>query len=91
MASGTEGRGPLSYHNRLLPAQVSRLFEQVGFERVAVRRMILPDRRYVEGEDAMAGRPGLSRRFLAPRFRDASDLDLRTAAAHYLYRKRRAT
>jgi len=28
----------------------------------------------------------LSRRLLAPRFRDISDLDLRTAAAHYLCR-----
>ncbi len=77
----------LSYHNRLLPTEVIRMFEEVGFERIAVRRMILPDRRYVEGEAAMSGTPGISRRLLRGRYRGASDIDLRTAAAHYLFRK----
>jgi SAM-dependent methyltransferase len=78
---------PLLYHNRLLPDQVARLCESAGFERIAVRRMILPDRRYVEGDAALAGCPGVPRGLLAPRFRAASDQDLRTAAGHYLYRK----
>lgn len=77
----------LGYHNRLLPTQVATMFEEVGFEPVAVRRMILPDRRYVEGEEALAGRPGLQRSRLALQFRTTSDVDLRTAAAHYLVRK----
>jgi SAM-dependent methyltransferase len=78
---------PLGYHNRLSPTQVMALFEAAGFERVAVRRMILPDRRYVEGDEALTGRPGLSRRLLARGFRKLSEADLYTAAAHYLYRK----
>jgi hypothetical protein len=49
--------------------------------------VILPDRRYVEEREIMAGQPGIPRRLLAPRFREASDADLRTAAAHYLFRK----
>lgn len=80
---------PLLYHNRLLPAEVMALFEQTGFECIAVRRMILPDRRYVEGDDALAGYAGLPRRLLARRFRAMSEADRRTAAAHYLYRKPR--
>jgi len=78
---------PLAYHNRLLPAQVTERFASAGFEPVAIRRLILPDRRYVEGDAALAGVPGLPRALLAPRFRSASDLDLRTAACHYVYRK----
>jgi SAM-dependent methyltransferase len=78
---------PLLYHNRLLPAEVMRLFEAAGFERIAMRRMILPGQRYVEGDAVLTGRPGIPRAFLGARFRHASDADLRTAAAHYLYRK----
>lgn len=63
------------------------LFEEAGFEPIAVRRMIYPDRRYVEGEEALEGRPGVERSRLKGRFQNASDSDLRTAAAHYLYRK----
>jgi SAM-dependent methyltransferase len=77
----------LSYHNRLLPAQVMHLFEAAGFEKIVVRRLILPDRRYVEGEEALAGQPGIHRSLLARRFRKLSEVDRRTAAAHYLYRK----
>jgi SAM-dependent methyltransferase len=78
---------PLAYHNRLPPAQVTELFEAAGFERIAVRRMILPDRRYVEGDEICEGRPGLPRLLLAPGRHDLSDADRRTAACHYLYRK----
>ncbi|HEX4962153.1 MAG TPA: class I SAM-dependent methyltransferase [Thermoanaerobaculia bacterium] len=78
---------PLGYHNRLLPEEVAALFEAAGFERIALRRMILPDRRYVEGAEVLAGRPGLSRSLLRKRFQQASEEDLRTAAAHYLFRK----
>ena len=56
-------------------------------ERIAVRRLILPDRVYVDGCDTLHGAVGLPRAMLAPRFRHISDVDLRTAAAHYLYRK----
>lgn len=78
---------PLLFHNRLLPADVMALFERAGFERVAVRRLILPQRRYVDDErDTLDGRPGIDRAHLARRFRGATGADLRTAAAHYLYR-----
>lgn len=76
---------PLLYHNRLLPRNVEDLFQRVGFERIVVHRLVLPDRRYVE--DAASGAPGIERRHLARRFRSATDEDLRTAAAHYVYRK----
>lgn len=77
----------LLFHNRLLPSEVAELLERAGFERLAVRRLILPEHRWVESEDeALAGEPGIDRSELAPRFRSASDADLRTAAAHYLYR-----
>ncbi len=62
-------------------------FAAAGFEPIAVRRLILPARSYAEGEEVMQGEPGLTRRLLAPQFRDLSEADLRTAAAHYLYRK----
>ena len=65
-----------------------KLFAAAGFEKRVVRRLILPERRYVEGEEAtLAGRRGLSRALLAPRFRAMPEADLCTAAAHYLYRK----
>lgn len=78
---------PLGYHSRLLPAQVAALFEEAGFERIAVRRMILPDRVYVEGDEALRGATGIHRGRVHPAFRAATDADLRTAAAHYLFRK----
>jgi SAM-dependent methyltransferase len=79
---------PLLYHNRLLPAQVVEAFERAGFERVAVRRLILPDLKYVEGDELPTGAlVGLERSRLHPRFGSATDADLRTAAAHYLFRK----
>lgn len=79
---------PLSFHNRLSPSQVARCIESAGFQCVAVRRMILPASSYVEpGQQVPAeARPGLPRWLLAPEFSRISDDDLRTAAAHYLYR-----
>ena len=78
----------LGYHSRLRPAEVAQLLERAGFERIAVRRMSLPSRQYVEGDAVLEGRAGLPRRLLAAHHRDLDELDLRTAAAHYLYRKR---
>jgi len=77
----------LGYHNRLLPGEVEAMFEEAGFERVALRRMILPSREYVEGARVLEGEAGVSRRWLRGRYRQASEEDLRTAAGHYLYRK----
>ncbi len=82
---------PLLYHNRLLPSEVMSLFESAGFEKVAVRRMTLPDHTYVDSdEEVISAAPGIERPVLAGEFRQASDADLRTAAAHYVYRKRPA-
>jgi hypothetical protein len=79
---------PLLYHNRLMPSEIAAMFEEAGFERIAVRRMVLPGHVWVESaQDALAGEPGIERSRLAARFRDASEADLRTAAAHYLYRR----
>jgi SAM-dependent methyltransferase len=79
---------PLLYHNRLLPGEIAGMFEAAGFERVAIRRMMLPSRRYVEdGTNMSNGRFGIARSQLARRFAAATDDDLRTAAAHYLYRR----
>jgi SAM-dependent methyltransferase len=78
---------PLLYHNRLMPTQIMSLFEVAGFERILVRRMTLPEPRYVEDDAVLAAGPGLPRALLARRFQKISDADLRTAAAHYLYRK----
>ncbi|HXU04755.1 MAG TPA: class I SAM-dependent methyltransferase [Polyangia bacterium] len=77
---------PLGYHSRLTPTQVAALFRAAGFELIALRRRILPEHRWVEGDAALLGTPGLPRRLLARRFRDISEIDLRTAAAHYLCR-----
>ncbi len=80
--------GPLLYHNRLLPGEVEDLLSGHGFERIAVRRMALPSRRYADdGADLGDGELGIERAKLAGRFRSADDDDLRTAAAHYLFRK----
>jgi hypothetical protein len=78
----------LLYHNRLFPGEVMKLFEAAGFERIAVRRLVLPDHCFVDTDEAvLAGEPGIARDALSARFWEASDVDLRTAAAHYLYRK----
>ena len=78
----------LLYHNRLLPGEVAKAFGDAGFERILIRRMMLPTKLYQDdGADMSSGAFGIARSQLAVRFRDASDDDLRTAAAHYLYRK----
>ncbi len=83
---------PLRYHNRLLPSQVAALFEEAGFERIAIRRLMLPDRIYVlsEVEAAAVGASGIARDRLASQFRGASEADLRTAAGHYIYQRPRS-
>lgn len=79
---------PLLYHNRLLPADVVGMFEAEGFQTIAVRRLVLPNARYVETEEeTLQGAQGIPRESLAVGFRRASDADLHTAAAHYLFRK----
>ena len=75
----------LAYHNRLTPTQVAARFEAAGFEPIAVRRFVLPHKTYVD--DPHIGQPGLNRRWLAKRFRNVDEADLRTAATHYLYRR----
>jgi SAM-dependent methyltransferase len=78
----------LLFHNRLLPGEIKELFCEAGFEFIALRRTILPSLATVDSDaEAMAGMAGLPRRRLAKRFRAATDADLRTAAAHYLFRK----
>ncbi len=79
----------LGYHSRLSPTEVQAMFSEAGFERVAVRRMTLPAGKYVEDAEVLAGRPGLARARLAAPFRGIAEIDLRTAAAHYVYRKPR--
>jgi SAM-dependent methyltransferase len=84
----------LGFHARLAPAEVQDLFTAAGFERLAVRRLIYDnasgERRWVEHDDhTRAGAPGLARARLAPRVATITEPDLRTAAAHYLYRKPR--
>lgn len=81
----------LGFHARLTPTEVAARFAAAGFTRLAVRRLIYDattgERRWVDrDDDAAVGAPGLPRALLASRFRAISDADLRTAAAHYLYR-----
>jgi SAM-dependent methyltransferase len=76
---------PLLYHNRLLPGEIEAAFMAAGFRKIAIRRMILPSRRWVE--NPLEGTAGIERSQLAHRFRAATDEDLHTAAAHYIFRK----
>jgi len=75
----------LLYHNRLPPTRVTAILENAGLEQVAVRRMTLPEQKYVTDEEALKASVGCSR--LARKHRAISELDLRTAACHYLFRK----
>jgi hypothetical protein len=77
----------LMFHNRLAPAEVMRLFEAAGFERLAVRRFVLPDKRYVDGDAAQAGEAGAPGWMNSGRLARLSLEDRHTAAIHYLYRK----
>ena len=77
----------LLYHNRLPPADVMQLFEAAGFERIAARRFVLPDRRYVDADACAAGAAGVPPWLATGRLPRLSSEDRHTAAIHYLYRK----
>jgi len=78
---------PLLFHNRLAPAQVMSLFEAAGFEPIAARRFVLPDKRYVDAGAAQAGEAGVPAWLNSGRLAALSSEDRHTAAIHYLYRK----
>ncbi len=77
----------LLFHNRLAPVEVTALFEAAGFERIAVRRFVLPAKRYVDGGAAAAGQAGVPSWLRSGRLARLSREDRHTAAIHYLYRK----
>jgi SAM-dependent methyltransferase len=77
----------LLFHNRLVPAEVAALFEGAGFEPIAVRRFVLPDKRYVDDGAAGAGQAGVPSWLRSGRLARLSREDRHTAAIHYLYRK----
>ena len=77
----------LLFHNRLAPTEVLALFEAAGFERIALRRFVLPAKRYVEGDAATAGEPGVPPWLQSGRLGQLSTEDRHTAAIHYLFRK----
>ncbi|MCH7905153.1 MAG: class I SAM-dependent methyltransferase [Armatimonadetes bacterium] len=75
----------LTYHNRLLPAQVHAIICESGLEQIAMRRLTLPGGKYVSDEEVTGGLLGCSK--LHKRYRQASPIDLRTAACHYVFKK----
>jgi hypothetical protein len=77
----------LMFHNRLAPAEVMALFDAMGFERIAVRRFVLPDKRYVDSNAAQAGEAGVPGWMETGRLARLSLEDRHTAAIHYLYRR----
>jgi SAM-dependent methyltransferase len=77
----------LLYHNRLLPGRMMEIIEAAGLEKARIlRKSIKLDGWYEDGE-AMEGGFGIARGRLAEGLKEASDDDLRTAAAFYIYRK----
>jgi len=78
---------PLLFHNRLSPRQVMDLFAAAGFQPIAVRRFVLPDKRYVDSAAETAGEPGVPAWLRCGRLGGLSPEDRHTAAIHYLYRK----
>ncbi|HEY3447608.1 MAG TPA: methyltransferase domain-containing protein [Myxococcales bacterium] len=76
----------LMFHSRLLPEEICRRFEAAGFERIVVRRLVMPEGRYATEEEVVRAKRGLPERLNAWRREPLSELDLRTAAAHYLFR-----
>ncbi len=78
---------PLLFHNRLSPREVKALFEDAGFEPIAARRFVLPDKRYVEEGAERAGEAGVPEWLGSGRLGGLSVEDRHTAAIHYLYRK----
>ena len=77
----------LMFHNRLAPSEVLALFEAAGFEPIAVRRFVLPDKRYVDAGAATAGEAGVPAWLGSGRLGRLSTEDRHTAAIHYLFRK----
>jgi SAM-dependent methyltransferase len=77
----------LMFHNRLAPSEVLALFEAAGFERIAMRRFVLPDKRYVDAGAAAAGQAGVPAWMSSGRLARLSTEDRHTAAIHYLFRK----
>jgi SAM-dependent methyltransferase len=77
----------LLFHNRLAPREVLALFEAAGFERIALRRFVLPDKRYVDADAATAGEAGVPAWLRSGRLGRLSLEDRHTAAIHYLFRK----
>ena len=79
----------LMFHNRLAPADVMAQFDAAGFERIAVRRFVLPAKSYVDGDGdaAQAGEAGVPAWMEGGRLGRLSLEDRHTAAIHYLYRK----
>jgi SAM-dependent methyltransferase len=78
---------PLLFHNRLAPREVMAMFEAAGFERIAVRRFVLPDKRYVDGNARGAGEAGVPDWLASGRLDQLTTEDRHTAAIHYLYRR----
>jgi SAM-dependent methyltransferase len=78
---------PLLFHNRLAPREVMARFEAAGFEPIATRRFVLPDKRYVDVHPETAGEAGVPGWLGSGRLRALSTEDRHTAAIHYLYRK----
>lgn len=77
----------LLFHNRLAPGEVLSLFEAAGFEPIALRRFVLPEKRYVDADAAQAGEAGVPPWLGSGRLSRLSAEDRHTAAIHYLYRK----
>jgi SAM-dependent methyltransferase len=78
---------PLLFHNRLAPADVMSLFEAAGFEPIAARRFVLPEKRYVDADVVRAGEAGVPAWLNSGRLGRLTAEDRHTAAIHYLYRK----
>lgn len=78
---------PLLYHNRLTPPEVRAMFGEAGLEEVRVLRRALPSDTWFEEGGEVEADTGIERRRLQPRFRSLSDVDLKTAAAMYVFRK----
>jgi SAM-dependent methyltransferase len=77
----------LLFHNRLAPLDVLALFAEAGFELVAARRFVLPDKRYVDGDAAAVGEAGVPGWVRGGRLDRLTREDRHTAAIHYLHRK----
>ena len=77
----------LGYHSRLFAAQIREEIEGAGFRVTEMRRRVLPADKYVDSpEEFDTALVGLERRLLDPKFRGATDEDLRTVAAQFICR-----